>query len=258
MRAEGTTAKAGPPVLALVLGSGLGAIAERTEARECIPYADVPGFEATTVAGHKGFLTSGTWAGRRILLFEGRLHFYEGHTWQTVLAPMHIARKLGAGIFIATNAAGGIRPDLEPGRILIPTGHVDWTRPAWWRQRSQFNPYSPRLIGLLRQAGADVGIQPLTGTYAQVTGPCYETPAEIRALRVVGADAVGMSTAREIEAAVGLGLESAALSCITNRAAGLSGGPLCHEEVLSVAAQRGHGLADLLEAFIRLLGNSSV
>jgi len=241
------------PHLALVLGSGLCALAERIVRPERIPFRDVPGLEATTVPGHEGCLTLGAWAGKRVLMFAGRLHFYEGHSWQTVLKPVHIAYDLGARILLTTNAAGGIRPDLEPGRFMILADHIDWTMPHPWRQAPHRSPYSPRLVNLLRQAGRQVGAELPTGTYAQVTGPCYETPAEIRALRSIGADAVGMSTARETQAAFELGMECAALSCITNRAAGLGSTALTHEEVLAAAAQQRHRLGDLLEAFLELL-----
>jgi purine-nucleoside phosphorylase len=238
------------PCVALVLGSGLGALAERTEQPQRIPFHDLPGLAATTVPGHNGFLTVGKWAGKRVLVFEGRVHFYEGHSWQTVLAPLRIAQELGARAFLTTNAAGGIRSDLEPGRLMVLSAHIDWTCPFTWRQPARANPYSSRLVSLLQKAGRHVGQHLPAGTYAQVTGPCYETPAEIRALRSVGADAVGMSTAREIQAGFDMGLECAALSCITNRAAGLGSGPVNHEEVLASTAQQRESLAELLEAFL--------
>jgi len=241
------------PHLALVLGSGLCALAERIERPERILFRDIAGLESTTVPGHEGCLTLGAWAGKRVLVFAGRLHFYEGHSWPTVLKPVHIANDLGARLLLTTNAAGGIRPDLDPGRLMLLADHIDWTIPHPWRQAPRQSPYSPRLVELFRQAGRQVGLELPAGTYAQVTGPCYETPAEIRALRSAGADAVGMSTARETQAAFELGLECAALSCITNRAAGLGSARLDHEEVLAVAAKQRHRLGDLLEAFLELL-----
>jgi purine-nucleoside phosphorylase len=237
-----------------MLGSGLGALAKRIVPAERRSYRDVPGLEAPTVAGHEGTLTIGAWAGQQVMVFEGRLHFYEGYSWTTVLMPVRIARQRGARILLTTNAAGGIRPDLEPGRLMIVTDHVDWTGPRTGHQARQPGPHSPRLVSLLQQAGRKIGLDLPTGTYAQVTGPCYETPAEIRALRSIAVDAVGMSTAREIEAGAEIGLECAALSCITNRAAGLGGGPLRHEEVLAVAALQHERLACVLEAFLELIG----
>src|SRR5262245_42304429 len=208
-------ARATPPDVALVLGSGLGMLADRLTEAQSVPFADVPGLAGTSVAGHKGCVTLGHWAGRRVLLFEGRVHRYEGHAWRTVLEPAHLAQRLGARVLILTNAAGGIHEALAPGTLMALRDHIDLTHPCAWRQAVS-SPYSPRLRELLMRAAERCDIAPLAGTYAQVTGPCYETPAEIRALRAWGADAVGMSTAREAAAAYDIGMECAALSCITN------------------------------------------
>ncbi len=253
-------ARAARPEAALVLGSGLGPVARRLRTRCAVPFAEVPGLPAAGVAGHQGRLTLGDWAGRRVLVFEGRVHFYEGHPWQAVTAPVRAAALLGAGALLLTNAAGGIRDDLAPGSLLAIRDHVEWTEPYCWRRPGpgalgppRPSPYSPRLLGLLEEAGAATGTALPHGVYAMVTAPCYETPAEIRALRAWGADAVGMSTAREAQAAYEAGLECAAVSCITNRAAGLSAGPLNHEEVLATTAAQSERLADLLEEFLRRL-----
>jgi purine-nucleoside phosphorylase len=250
-----------PPGIALVLGSGMSELAQHVERLESVSYVYVPGMSPTTVPGHTGCLTLGTWSGQRLLLFEGRLHFYEGQPWRSVLTPVHIARELGARILLVTNASGGIREDLAKGSLLIIADHFDWTRPYAWRQPgpgglagARPSPYSPHLIELLREAGTRRGIELPVGTYAQLTGPCYETPAEIRALKALGADAVGMSTAREIQAGFDLGMECAALSCITNRAAGLSDGLIHHEDVLLTMAAQTERLAGLLASFLQLQG----
>jgi purine-nucleoside phosphorylase len=253
-------ARAARPGVALVLGSGLGLVARRLRLRCAVPFAEVPGLPAAGVAGHQGRLSLGDWAGRPVLVFEGRVHFYEGHAWRAVTAPARAAALLGAGTLLLTNAAGGIRDDLAPGSLMAIRDHVEWASPYCWRRPGpgalgspRPSPYSPRLLGLLDQAAAATGTALPHGVYAMVTGPCYETPAEIRALRAWGADAVGMSTAREVEAACDDGLECAAVSCITNRAAGLGDGPLNHEEVLTNAAAQGERLTALLEEFLRRL-----
>jgi purine-nucleoside phosphorylase len=253
-----TAAQQARPEVALVLGSGLGPVARRLTATHTLPFAEVPGLPAAGVAGHRGCLTLGEWVGRRVLVFEGRVHHYEGHSWREVTAPVRTAAFLGARVLVLTNAAGGIRDDLAPGSLMAIRDHIDWARPYCWRESGPgaLGPprpslYSSRLIELLHQATARLGTPLAEGVYAQVTGPCYETPAEIRALRAWGADAVGMSTAREIQAGHDLGLECAAISCITNRAAGLSGAPLTHEEVLAGAAAQSERLAALLEEFLQ-------
>jgi purine-nucleoside phosphorylase len=232
------------PRVALILGSGLGDIADRLENVVELPFGAVPGMNATSVVGHRGVLLLGRWAGVSVLVFAGRLHGYEGHPWRSVVQPIHIAHELGATILLATNAAGGIRDDLQPGDLMAIRGHLDCTREHWWRnlESARVSPYSPRLLELL----------PLpTGVYAQLTGPSYETPAEIRALRACGVDAVGMSTAREIETAHQLGMECVAISCITNNAAGLGSGAISHEEVLEVGRSVRTSIIQILEKFIR-------
>jgi purine-nucleoside phosphorylase len=185
-----------------------------------------------------------------VLAFAGRLHAYEGHPWQRVLRPVHVAHELGAEVLLVTNAAGGIRDDLNAGNLLAIHGHLDWTHPNGWKQPANARPYSPRLIAQLQRAAAELGIALPSAVYAQVTGPSYETHAEVRALRAAGAAAVGMSTAREVQAGCDLGMECAALSCITNKAAGLGAGPVNHEEVLATAAASRTALTILIEAFL--------
>jgi len=246
-------ARQAQPRLAFILGSGLGDLAARLLHVHELPFLRVPGLEtATTVPGHRGSILLGEWARRPVLVCAGRLHFYEGHAWRKVVQPIHVVRDLGAEILVTTNAAGGIRADLVPGTLLVLRDHVDCTQPAWWRRPAAPSPYAPTLQAALHEAAHQRGIPLPAGVYAQLTGPCYETPAEIRALRACGVDAVGMSTAREIQAGLELGMSCAAISCITNRAAGLSDGPICHEEVLAATAGMQQRLADLLETFLPL------
>ena len=253
-------ALAAPPRVALVLGSGLGGVAGRLTNILTIPFVDIPELAGSTVDGHRGCLTLGDWAGRRVLVFEGRLHFYEGHPWQVVTAPVYLAARFGARYLVLTNAAGGIADHLEPGSLMALRDQVELNRPDWWHEtglagtsRPRSSPYSTRLHRWLQQAADTLNLTLHEGTYVAVTGPNYETPAEIRALKAWRADAVGMSTSREVLAARAAGLECAAISCITNRAAGLSTRPIQHTEVLVNAGARADQLADLLEAFLRVI-----
>ncbi|MCI0638566.1 MAG: purine-nucleoside phosphorylase [Gemmataceae bacterium] len=243
-----------PPLVALVLGSGLGTLAEPLKDALAVSYSSLAELGSTSVPGHHGVLLLAEWGGLRSLVYSGRLHYYEGHPWRRVEQPVLLARDLGAKILLLTNAAGGIRGDLTPGSLMALRGHLDWTQPTAWRQSSpDKSPYSARLLSKLHDVATELGIGLSDGVYAQVTGPSYETKAEIRALRSIGADAVGMSTAREINRAIELGMECAALSCITNRAAGLGDGPIHHEEVLASAATQRDRLARLLETFLQHL-----
>lgn len=253
-------ARAGRPEVALVLGSGMSAVAEGLKPVCSVPFAAVPGLGAASVAGHRGCLTLGDWSGKRVLVFEGRLHYYEGHPWESVVQSVRLAASLGVRVLLQTNAAGGIHDALAPGSLMALRDHIEWTRPYCWREPgpgalgpARPSPYAPRLLDLLGQATADQGTPLLRGVYAALTGPCYETPAEIRALGTWGADAVGMSTAREAQTGYDLGLECAAVSCITNRAAGLSGAPLDHHEVLATAASQAARLVQLLSRFLELV-----
>jgi purine-nucleoside phosphorylase len=245
------------PVAAVVLGSGLGPVARNLVRRISVSFGDVPGLPVPTVHGHGGRLTLGDWGGRRVLLFEGRVHRYEGHPWDVVVRPVAVAAELGARVLVLTNAAGGIRADLTPGSLMPIRDHLEWTRPHWWQHPgpgglgpARDSPYASALLDLLTRLASELGITVPPGVYAQLTGPCYETPAEIRALRSCGADAVGMSTAREAQTARDLGMQCAAVSCITNRAAGLSDAPLDHREVLSAAATQAELLGSLLDRFL--------
>ena len=250
--------RASPPRTVLVLGSGLGTIAQRLQLLASVRFADIPGLPSVSVGGHAGVLMLGEWVGRRLLVFAGRLHYYEGHPWEIVVRPIQLAAALGVREAILTNAAGGIADQLGPGCLMAIRDHLEWTYPYWWRRPGpgglggpRPSPYSARLRTALHEAAASAGVQLHEGIYAAVTGPAYETPAEVRALRAWGADAVGMSTAREIQAGVEAGLECAAISCITNRAAGLSPELLNHEDVLKVASRQTERVAALLEMFLR-------
>lgn len=244
----------------MVLGSGLGGACRRVTPIQSLAFMEIPELPATSVIGHPGRLILGRWAGKRVLVFQGRLHFYEGHSWRNVVLPIQTAFFLGVRVLLLTNAAGGIHDALAPGSLMGIRDHIEWNRPYCWRWPgpgglgpARPSPYSPRLLEILTQAASDLAIPLRQGIYTAVTGPNYETPAEIRAMKAWGADAVGMSTTREIQAGQQLGMECAGLSFITNPAAGLSCGPISHQEVLAEAAGGMERLMNLVEQFLRLL-----
>src|SRR5262245_34812238 len=231
--------RASQPGVAVVLGSGLGSVPHQFAELASIPFADVPGLASPSVHGHAGRIALGTCSGRALIVFRGRLHFYEGHPWDRVTRPVSLMAAMGVKVLILTNAAGGIHESLGPGDLMVLRNHLFLQTPHAWKAvlEPRMGPYSPQLIELLQESEAQCGRTLMAGVYAAVTGPCYETPAEIRALKATGADAVGMSTAMEAETAATLGVEVAALSCITNKGAGLADGVLDHREVLANAVR---------------------
>ncbi|MBA4187213.1 MAG: purine-nucleoside phosphorylase [Planctomycetaceae bacterium] len=234
------------PSTAVVLGSGLGGVTMGFKEAASVAFVDVPGLVSTTVQGHQSRIAVGHWNGTPALLFFGRLHFYEGHTRETVTAPVRIAASLGVKRLVLTNAAGGLHPSLQPGSLMAIRGHIKLVGgDAWKSLASGSGVRTPYSAGLLKRM-PDL----LAGIYAALTGPCYETPAEIRAMAACGADAVGMSTALEAEAAAEVGLEVAAISCVTNKAAGINSGTLDHAEVLVNAKMAVERLAALLQELI--------
>ncbi len=247
------------PKLAIVLGSGLDGVGEGFREAATIAFADTPGLFSTTVSGHPGSLSIGLWDEVPILLFRGRLHFYEGFSRDVVAAPIRIAADLGVKAIVLTNAAGAINPKLKPGSLVAIKEHIKIIGGIGWQDfvaqnEKRNSPYSPRVIELMRTQEAEAGRELPTGIYVALTGPSYETPAEIRALAACGADIVGMSTAQESETAAMLGLEVAALSCVTNAAAGLTAGLLNHAEVVDNAKLGVKRLETILRHLIRELG----
>ncbi len=250
----------GDAEVAVVLGSGLGDFAEQLAGGRAIPYGDIPHWPASRVIGHAGKLVSGRVAGRRVLALSGRVHHYEGHDLQAVTFAMRAMGRLGVPRVILTNAAGGISPNCSRGALMVIDDHINLMggNPLVGPNDERFgvrfpdmtNIYSPRLRQLADEVAAaqDLAIQ--HGVYIAVLGPSYETPAEIRAFRTLGADAVGMSTAPEAIAARHLGLEVLGISCITNAAAGVFPEPLHHSEVMETAQQVKGQFMALLEGII--------
>jgi purine-nucleoside phosphorylase len=246
------------PRTAIVLGSGLAEAAAAFQETASVPFAEIPGLASPTVHGHRGRLSVGTWNDVPTLIFQGRLHFYEGHPIDKVIRPVEIAAELGATTYVLTNAAGGIDARLRPGCLMAIRSHLKFLGGSAWRdlaidlEKAAISPYSLALIDSMVARERAAGRELICGTYAALPGPCYETPAEIRGLARCGVAAVGMSTAPEAEAAAKLGLEVAAISCITNAAAGLGSGTLCHEEVLDNARLAVARLGELLVGLVQV------
>lgn len=237
------------PRLAVVLGSGLGEVPNGLIERASIAFAEVPGLGSPSVHGHSGRIVLGEISGKPIVVYRGRLHYYEGKTWDQVAGPIRLAAEMGIKYLLLTNAAGGIREDLVPGELMALRSHLFLQVRANLQEPPLASPYSPELLARLKSIDPQLS----SGTYAAVTGPCYETPAEIRAFRAMGADAVGMSTAFEAQTASDLGINVAAISCITNKAAGLSDGPLNHAEVLANASKPVDRLSAIVAALAEAL-----
>lgn len=249
------------PACALVLGSGWSQALRPPTLLARVPYAAIPGLGASTVAGHSGELVLFRQGAGRVAAFCGRRHWYEGEGWTPVVLPIELARRIGVRDVLLTNAAGSIRPGLMPGDLLLLIDHINTAginplqgpmRPGWGvRFPDQTEVYHRDLRTLLHRAAQDADVPLTDGVYAFTGGPCYETPAEIRAYALMGADAVGMSTVPEAMVAHAMGLRVAALSCITNTAAGLSGPHLSHDEVLAETRRAAPVMERLLEAFLR-------
>lgn len=247
------------PTIAIILGSGLGQLAEHIERATNIPYADIPGFPTSTVAGHAGRLVAGSIESCEVIALSGRFHLYEGHSASTAGLPVRVAHALGARVLFVSNAAGGIRATLKPGDLMIIEDHINlmWRNPLIGpvvdgdeRFPDMSAPYDRELITTLRDAALDAGLPVTDGVYAAMLGPSYETPAEVRMLRWMGADAVGMSTVPEVLTARAIGMRVAGVSCITNHAAGMTNQPLSHHEVLEIGERVQESFERLVRGFV--------
>lgn len=243
------------PDVAFVLGSGLGAFAERIENARALSYAELDGMPVSGVAGHAGKLVTGELGGARVLTLQGRVHLYEGWSVHDVTRAVRAVAALGCRRFVLTNAAGGIRPEWRPGLLMTIRDHINMQgRTPLARAESGFaNPYDAELRELLHASAREQGLQLESGVYAGLLGPSYETPAEIRMLASMGADAVGMSTVAEALAAHACGARVAGISLITNQAAGISGERLSHEEVIAAGREAAGRFSELLARAAPLL-----
>ncbi|MFC4777496.1 purine-nucleoside phosphorylase [Paenibacillus sp. GCM10023252] len=230
------------PEVGLIMGSGLGILGDHLEETVIIPYHDIPHFPVSTVEGHAGELLLGKLAGRPVLLMRGRFHMYEGYGPELTAFPVRVMKALGATLLLVTNAAGGVNTDFEPGDLMLISDHINFTGrnpligpnddELGVRFPDMSEAYSKRLRAIAREVAAGQGITLREGVYAGLLGPTYETPAEIRMLRVLGSDAVGMSTVAEVITARHGGIEVLGISCISNMAAGILDQPLSHAEVM--------------------------
>jgi purine-nucleoside phosphorylase len=258
------SARIGPaPDVALVLGSGLGAFGDRLGSSTVVPYAEIPHWPPSSVVGHAGKLVAGTASGRRVLALSGRAHLYEGHDQATVTFATRVLGRLGVKTLILTNAAGGIRTTFRPGALMLITDHINLqsANPLMGPNDDRFGRrfpdmsevYSRRLRAEADAAARALGLSLEHGVYVALTGPSYETPAEIVALRALGADAVGMSTVPEAIVARHMGLEVLGISCISNMAAGILPHPLTEEEVIETTARVSREFVSLLEGVLERL-----
>lgn len=237
--------KGAAPRIGLILGSGLGVLADEIEQPTKIPFDQIPGFPVSTVEGHAGQLVLGLLEGKQVLALQGRFHYYEGYPLEQVTLPVRMMKRLGIETIIVTNAAGGIQKEFNAGDLMLITDHINFTgrNPLIGPNDSSLGvrfpdmsqAYTPALQQLALAVAKRNEIPLQQGVYAGVVGPAYETPAEVRMLRVLGADAVGMSTVPEVIVAAHCGLKVLGISCITNMASGILGQPLSHTEVMETA-----------------------
>jgi purine-nucleoside phosphorylase len=244
------------PVAGLVLGSGLGALAHQIRDAVSVPFAQIPGFPAATVEGHAGNLIAGQLAGRPVIALSGRYHLYEGHDARLVAYPIRVLHALGVHTLVLSNASGGLNPAFTAGELMLIRDHINLTfrnpligpvQPGDLRFPDMSEPYDEGLASHARHVAADLHLALREGVYVGLLGPVYETPAEVRMLQRLGADAVGMSTVTEVIVARALGMRVLGVSCVTNLAGALSPGPITHDDVLKTTTQA----AEKFQALIR-------
>ncbi|MCQ4727116.1 purine-nucleoside phosphorylase [Anaerotignum faecicola] len=244
------------PKLGIILGSGLGDFGDRLEGAEYCDYKDIPDFPISTVEGHKGrFVIT-----KDLICMQGRFHFYEGYNMEEVTAPVRVMSLLGVDKLIVTNAAGGVNLDFKPGDLMLITDHINFmgTNPLIGKNLDTFGVrfpdmsegYNKHMIELAKKCASEIGVNIKEGVYFAMTGPSYETPAEIRMVRALGGDAVGMSTAAEVIVANHCGIKTLGISCITNMAAGIAQKSLNHEEVIETSNTAKEKFILLLERIV--------
>ena len=258
--AEKVLAVCGGAEIGIILGSGLGDYAEALENAVKLPYSEIPGFPRSTVAGHAGMWCCGTLHGKRVVMMQGRFHYYEGYGMKDVTLPVRVMQKIGVKTLIVTNAAGGVNLGYHPGELMVIGDMFSMTaqNPLIGPNLDAFGPRFPdmscafdkELRALAHECANEQGFALREGVYAQMTGPTYETPAEIRMLRTLGADAVGMSTVPEVVVARHGGMRVLGISCITNMAAGILDQPLNHAEVTETANRVKGQFRALLDAVV--------
>ncbi len=251
------------PRVGVVLGSGLGAFVDKIEQKIIIPYSEIPYFKKVTVKGHGGKLILGKINGVEVAVMQGRFHFYEGHGLDEVVFPVRVLKKLGIETLILTNAAGGVNLGYKPGELVVLTDHINLTgqNPLIGPNDEEFGPrfpdmthtYDSELIKLLDKSAGELNISIQKGIYAGVLGPTYETPSEIKMIRILGGDVVGMSTVPEAIVANHLGLKICGVSCVTNMGAGITNQKLNHDDIKDEALKVMNNFTELLNLFISKL-----
>lgn len=249
------------PEIGLILGSGLGSLADEVENRIVIKYSEIPNFPVSTVAGHVGQFVYGTLEGKRVIMMQGRFHFYEGYDLGTVTFPVRVMKLLGIDKLIVTNAAGGVNTDFRPGDLMIITDSINYSgaNPLIGKNLDEFGPRFPdmsqpfnkNLINTALETAKEENISVVKGTYFMFSGPNYETPAEIRMVRALGGDAVGMSTVPEVIVANHSGIKVLGISCITNMAAGILDQPLSHQEVMETSNKVKNNFQRLVRGIVK-------
>lgn len=249
------------PSVGVVLGSGLGAFARTVERAVTIPYREIPRFPVSSAIGHHGELVLGSLQGVPLAVMAGRVHFYEGYTLAQVVFPVRVLGRLGVKVLVFTNAAGSVNPNYKPGELMVIEDHINLMggNPLVGPNEEQLGPrffdmteaYDPKLREIAEKACWKAGVTVRRGVYIAVTGPSYETPAEIRMARTMGADAVGMSTVPEVVAARHMGIRVLGISCITNMASGVIKKKLDHREVLEVGERVKGALGDVLGRIVQ-------
>ncbi|MBQ2882113.1 MAG: purine-nucleoside phosphorylase [Clostridia bacterium] len=253
------------PEIAIVLGSGLGSLAEEFSGSISISYSELANFPISTVSGHSGQFVFTEAYGKQIVMMQGRVHYYEGYSMQEVVKPIRLLKMLGVEKLILTNSAGGINDKFEPGNLMMISGHISSFVPSpllgknedlfGTRFPDMSNVYNKELQKIVSKSALEENIEIQKGIYLQTTGPQYETPEEIRMFKLFGADAVGMSTVCEAIAAVHCGMEVCGISCITNKAAGITPSPLTHEEVKEAANSASQNFKKLIKRILYNLGD---
>ncbi len=249
------------PEIGVILGSGLGDMAEEVENKVTIKYSEIPHFPESTVKGHAGQYVIGDYNGKRVIMMQGRFHFYEGNSMELIALPVYVMKMLGVQNLIVTNAAGGANTSFHPGDLMLITDHINFSgsHPLIGRNYEELGPrfpdmskaYCRNLIDKALVCGEELGINLQQGVYMMFSGPTYETPAEVRMAQILGADAVGMSTVPEVIAANHCGIKVLGISCITNMAAGILDQPLNHSEVIETSNAVKENFIALVSRIIR-------
>ena len=249
------------PTIGLILGSGLGSLADSIENPEFFSYSDIPGFPVSTVEGHKGRLVIGNLQGKTVIAMDGRFHYYEGYNMAEVTIAVRVMKLLGIETLIVTNAAGAVNTSFTPGDLMIITDHINFSgsNPLIGKNLEEFGPrfpdmstaYNPDLRAIAINSASALGIDIKQGVYMMMSGPTYETPAEIRMARVLGADAVGMSTVPEVIIANHCDIKVLGISCLTNMAAGILDKPLDHSEVIETSNMAKNNFIKLMNEIIK-------